>query len=137
MLREDVFKAKPGWRTQCSEKFKKQMQVSSRFHYQRRRDEEGRAIKKVKFEEVLVSLPPVGRLKHLEQYAYEGKDFGAFDDTDKAVGRKAISILFSGRDGFIDEQLARFPVLPDCGRDCVVWRAGYVAQTDWCGSDSV
>ncbi|CAL6398244.1 unnamed protein product [Bathycoccus prasinos] len=108
VLREDLFKAKPGWRTQCSEKFKKQMQVSSRFHYQRRRDEEGRAIKKVKFEEVLVSLPPVGKLKELEQYAYEGKDFGAFDDTDKAVGRKAISILFSGRDGFIDEQLARF-----------------------------
>lgn len=51
----------------------------------------------MKFEEVLVSLPPVGKLKELEQYAYEGKDFGAFDDTDKAVGRKAISILFSGR----------------------------------------
>ena len=31
VLREDLFKAKPGWRTQCSEKFKKQMQVSSRF----------------------------------------------------------------------------------------------------------
>ena len=28
VLREDLFKAKPGWRTQCSEKFKKQMQVS-------------------------------------------------------------------------------------------------------------
>ena len=108
VLREDTFKLKPGWRTECSDKFKKQMQVSTRFHYQRRRDEEGKTVKEVKFDEVLVSLPPVEKLKQLEQYAYEGRDFDIFDDTDKAVGRKAISILFSGRDGFINEQLARF-----------------------------
>ena len=52
--------------------------------------------------------PPIEKLRQLEAYAYAGNDFDIFDDTDKAVGRKAISILFTGRDGFINEQLARF-----------------------------
>ena len=90
------------------------MPVASRFHFLRRRAEEaeGASKKKKKSRKVYSNEgrtppPPIEKLRQLEAYAYAGNDFDIFDDTDKAVGRKAISILFTGRDGFI-EQLARF-----------------------------
>ena len=116
IAREDAFKVKAGWRTECSETYAKQMQVASRFHFLRRRAEEaeGTSKKKKKSRKVYSNEgrgtppPPIEKLRQLEAYAYAGNDFDIFDDTDKAVGRKAISILFTGRDGFINEQLARF-----------------------------
>ena len=90
-------------------------QVASRFHFLRRRAEEAEGTSKKKKSRKVYSNegrgtppPPIEKLRQLEAYAYAGNDFDIFDDTDKAVGRKAISILFTGRDGFINEQLARF-----------------------------